>query len=573
MNAKESASQSASDRGTVPRGNIAGLKKNLASDFTAGFLVFLLALPLCLGISGASGFPAINGVFTAIVGGIVCVFLSNSELTIKGPAAGMIAIVLGAVLDFAELEGVSQNINEPLIYMKYLPTVAAIAVVAGVLQIVFGALKAGDLADIFPASVIRGLLASIGLIIIGKQLYPLLGLKPNASSKAYEAYLEMPAHLPHFAWQIALVGLSSLLLLFVYPSLKNRFAICRAIPAQLIILMIAIPASAYLYSDFDGMKRSYSITHDGEPVAQEVKSLFVKVPDGAGSLAKSLIFPSFSRMGEFIFWKWVVMFCFVGSLESLLSAKAVDVLDPWKRKTDLNRDLLAVGVANTAVAAIGGLPMISEIVRSSANRDYGARTKWANFFHGMFLLVSILILSSLLNKIPVTALAAMLIYAGCRLAHYSQFLRVFQVGKEQLVVFVSTIAGVLATDLLIGVGIGMLVKIVIELCEGVSPLEFVTMPVQIDDWGSARRITLQGSAVFTNWLMLKKKIRSQPSDEDVIVNFNHSHFVDHTVMARLAELKSDFQAVGRELILVGFDHHQLRASNDESARKKNPLAV
>ena len=171
-----------------PLGNFS---QNLRFDVVSGLLVFLIALPLCLGIAGASGFPAINGVFTAIAGGIICGLLSNSELTIKGPAAGMIAIVWGAVLDFAKFAGVEANNLDAEVYMKYLPSVAAVAVVAGVIQIVFGLCKAGVLADLFPSSVIHGLLASIGLIIIGKQLYPLLGLKPNTSVEAYEAYFEL----------------------------------------------------------------------------------------------------------------------------------------------------------------------------------------------------------------------------------------------------------------------------------------------------------------------------------------------------------------------------------------------
>lgn len=555
----------------VPVGNADGFVRNLRSDMVAGLLVFLIALPLCLGISGASGFPAINGVFTAIAGGIICGFLSNSELTIKGPAAGMIAICLGAVLDFAAAAGVTKegmSNTDATIFMKYLPAVAAVAVVSGVIQIILGALRAGSLADFFPTAVIHGLLASIGMIIIGKQLYMLLGLKPNASTEAYEAFFELPAHLPHFAWQVAVVGGASLVLLFLYPLLKKRFAICKVVPAQLIILIIAIPAAALLFRDFEGFKRSYEIQHEGHPAVQEVKALLVKVPETPSALPKSLIFPDFSGIGKFIFWKWVLMFALVGSLESLLSAKAVDVLDPWKRKSDLNRDLLAVGIANTAVAAIGGLPMISEIVRSSANKDYGAKTRWSNFFHGVFLLVAIVLLPFLLNKIPLTALAAMLIYAGCRLAHYKEFVHMYHIGKEQLLIFVSTVIGVLATDLLIGVGIGIAVKIICQLLMGVKPSQFFSLPVGIDDEGKARRIRLQGSATFTNWLMLKKKINALPEDCDVIVDCSSAGVVDHTVMSRLHELKRDLETAGRKLTIEGLEHHLAMSHDDLAARRR-----
>ena len=261
------------------------------------------------------------------------------------------------------------------------------------------------------------------------------------------------------------------------------------------------------------------------------------------------------------------MFTLVGSLESLLSAKAVDVLDPWKRKSDLNRDLLAVGVANTAVALIGGLPMISEIVRSSANKDFGAKTRWSNFFHGLFLLLSIVLLPFLLNKIPLTALAAMLIYAGCRLAHYKEFLHMFHVGKEQLLIFSCTIAGVLGTDLLKGVGIGIAVKIACEMFLGVRPMEFVRLPVFMDEDGASQRITLNGSATFTNWLMLKKKINGLPAGSDVIIDCSNSRFLDHTVMSRLDEMKRDFAATGRSLSIVGLGNHKALSHNDLAARR------
>lgn len=555
----------------IPRGNLAGLSTYLRYDLVSGLLVFLIALPLCLGIAIASGFPAINGVFTAIAGGVICSLFSNSEMTIKGPAAGMIAIVMGAVTDFASLANVTKDNNDPSIYLQYLPTVAAVAVVAGAIQLVLGLLKAGSLADFFPTAVIHGLLASIGLIIIGKQLYPLLGLKPNSATEAYEAYLELPLHAPHFAWQVAVIGVASLLLLFVYPFLKARIALCKVIPAQLIILVIAVPASMYLFRDFEGNKRSYSIEHEGEPVTQEVKALLVKVPPDPSALSKSFITPDFAHANTFMFWKWVVMFALVGSLESLLSAKAVDTLDPWKRKTDLNRDLAAVGFANLAVAGIGGLPMISEIVRSSANRDYGARTRWSNFFHGMFLLLSIIALPFLLNKIPLTALAAMLVYAGCRLANYKEFLHMWHVGKEQLVIFLATIIGVLMTDLLIGVGIGIACKLLIHLGNGMSltSLLFPTAEI-VDQGGDDVVVRAEKSLVFTNWIMLRRKLEKVGIKErrNVTLDLTQARLIDHTVMDKLVDLQQDFARAGLTLTLRGVENMRAFSKHATAARKQ-----
>ena len=338
-------------------------------------------------------------------------------------------------------------------------------------------------------------------------------------------------------------------------------------------MTLAIPAAVFFYQSFEApsRSRSYEIMHDGHPAKQVVKTLLVKVPDSPQTLVNSFIFPDFSAAKKPVFWKWVLMFTLVGSLESLLSAKAVDVLDPWKRKTDLNRDMIAIGTANAAVACIGGLPMISEIVRSSANKDYGARTRWSNAFHGLFLLVSILILPMLLNNIPLTALAAMLIYAGCRLAHYKEFLHMWHVGKEQLIIFLCTVVGVLATDLLKGVGIGILVKIIIQMFYGVRPLSFFTIPLSTSQEGQIKTISLLGPAVFTNWLILKKQISSAPRESNVVVDCAKAKFLDHTVMSRLHDLERDFTQEGRTLTLSGLDQHRKLSHSPLAARRLNSV--
>lgn len=552
--------------------SISQWKSCLKFDIVAGFLVFLIALPLCLGISVASGFPAINGVFTAIAGGILCGLFSNSELTIKGPAAGMIAIVLGCVLEFQQLD--------PVNYLKY---VAAVGVISGAIQILFAVLKAGKLADSFPSAVIHGLLASIGLIIIGKMLYPLLGLRGNRSEHGYEAYELLPEHLSQYAWQVALIGVVSLAILFIYPLLKKRLKICQIVPAQMVVLLVGVPLTLFLFKNFDDGKghcdREYPLTHHEEVLNEENANkikpkygLLVSVPTTTEDLQKAMIFPDFSLLGSTVTWKWILMFTLVGTLESLLSAKAVDTLDPWKRKSNLNRDLFAVGFANTAVAAIGGLPMISEIVRSSANKDYGARTRLSNMFHGIFLLISILALPAVLNKIPVACLAAMLIYAGCRLANYKEFLHMLHIGKEQLFIFVATIAGVLATDLLIGVGIGILAKFLVEILNGVSIPDFFRMPTTIQQVSDDKVVVqLHGSAVFSNWIMLKRKLDQLTQYREIVIECSAAHLIDHTVMARLNEFQHDLAMEQRSLSVIGLDrmrslsHHPLAVHKHSTA--------
>jgi len=268
---------------------------------------------------------------------------------------------------------------------------------------------------------------------------------------------------------------------------------------------------------------------------------------------------------------WVAMFAIVGSVESLLSAKAIDLLDPWKRKTDMDRDLTAVGIANVAAASIGGLPMISEIVRSKANIDNGGRTRFADFWHGLFLLGFVVLAPQLLHRIPLAALAAMLVYTGFRLASPREFINVFAIGSEQLVIFVATILGVLATDLLVGVGIGILVKFLIHTVNGV-PLSSFFKPflsvTTLDD--HTVQIDARGSAVFTNWIPFRRQIEQLGlvQHNDVVVNLAGTVLVDHSVMEKLHELSLDFEQAGLRLDVVGLDAHRQLSAHPFATRKR-----
>lgn len=555
-------------------------------------MVFLIALPLCLGIAGASGCPPVSGIYTAIAGGIIATLLSNSQLTIKGPAAGLIVIVLGCVTDCATLSreavesraaAVAAAPKDPEALKKYEEAITAevslsaykmmlaVAVVSGVLQIAFGALKGGVLGDFFPSSAVHGLLASIGVIIMAKQIPVAFGVPKEQLLDAHGHQLEpmhlifhLPTALTHFNPLIAIIGLVGLVIMFGMPALFPKVA--KKIPAQLVVLIVTVPLALFLlHMPFPG-KPDYSYSMFGRQFSLVAKTHLVNVPLDAVhtlgaralDLGKMSFFPDFSVLSHFFAWKWVLLFAIIGSLESLLSSKAVDTLDPQKRKTDLNRDLLAVGVANTVIAFLGGIPMIAEIVRSRANIDNGAKSKYANMFHGLFLLAAVAFIPRQLNLIPHAALAAMLVFTGSRLAHVREFAHVYHVGREQLVVFVSTIIGVLATDLLIGIFIGMSVKLLIHFINGM-PLSSLFKPFlnieQLDD--KTCRIKASKSAVFSNWLLFRGQIYQYGllQDKNVIVDLSETNLVDHTTMEKLTEVSRDFEAKGLKLEITGLEHH------------------
>jgi MFS superfamily sulfate permease-like transporter len=549
----------------TPRGNPQGFFKYLRYDLLSGFLVFLIALPLCLGISLASGYPATAGIFTAIVGAVLTTLFSNSELTIKGPAAGLIVIALGAVTDFGYTGG--QN---PAADFQAYRMVLAVGVVAGVVQIIFGLVRAGILGDFFPTTAVHGMLAAIGVIIILKQLPVALG--ESAKGEPLEILQELPAKVIHSNPEIALIGLVSLVILFGLPILKARWKhpIFNYIPAQMVVLLVAIPMGIY----FD---LSHSHTYSFLGHTYELNENFlVQKPH----LFAAIAFPDFDVFTQAasrgVAWGWVIKFALVGTLESMLSAKAIDMIDPWKRKTNLNRDLVAVGIANTVSAAIGGLPMISEIVRSKANIDNGARTRFADLWHGMFLFGFVAFLPDLIHRIPHASLAAMLVYTGFRLASPTEFINVYKIGREQLVIFITTIVAVLATDLLIGIGIGIATKFLIHLINGV-PLPSLFKPYLEVSCREDKTVVINAreSAVFSNWIPFKRQIEQLGlvQGNNVIVDLSGTRLVDHSVMEKLHEMELDFQQAGLQFEVIGLDAHRQLSPHPHAARARRMTRI
>lgn len=385
----------------------------------------------------ASGCPPIAGVITAMIGGLVSSFLGSARLSIKGPAAGLIVIILSAVQELGQG-------NAFLGYKRCL----GVAVVAAIFQIIFSRLNAGRIGHWIPSAVIHGMLAAIGVIIIAKQLHVMFGVIPH-SKTPLELIAEVPQSIVHANPEIFVIGLLTLLVTLFAPMIPVWIA--KKIPPAVISLALVLPLALYWHLDHTHTYQILAYTFNVGP------DFLVALPN---NLMASLVFPDFSALSSLIGWKYVIMLAIIGSIESLLTIMALD------KKSDPNKDLFSVGVGNLCSVMIGGIPMISEVVRSKANIDAGAQNQGSNFFHAVFLLLSVTFLTPIIHEIPLSALAALLIITGFRLSSPIEFYKAWKIGADELAVFVTTLVVTLKEDLLVGVLAGMMLKIAIDMFTG-----------------------------------------------------------------------------------------------------------
>ena len=525
----------------IPKDGLAGLKQNWRVDAVSGFLVFLLALPLSLGIAKASGFPAAMGVLTAMIGGMFVSFFAGSALTIKGPAAGLITICAGAVAELGALniEGATG-----------VQLACAAIVIMSLIQIVFGFLKFGSLSDFFPPSAVHGMLAAIGLIIFSKQIHVLLGIDP-ATLKGLEP-IELYEMIPHSFMnadpRVSLVGIVSLVIIFGMPLLKGK--IFKIIPAPMVVLLVTIPMA--LIMDFRHTEPAFDL---------------VSIGNFWGNISFS---PRFDAIGTGVFWKYVVMFLFINSLESLLTVKAVDGLDPYRRQSNPNKDLSALGAGNLFSGLLGGLPMISEVARSSANVNFGARTRWANFFHGLFLFIAMLLFIPVIEMIPNSALAALLIAVGYRLASPNEFYKTYKIGAEQLMIFVITVIVTVSTDLLIGVASGIFVKFIFHILNGAPLRSLFKARYEMTENEEEYYVAVKDAAIFSNLIGFKKLFNRLKPGKKVVLNFADARIVDHTFMEQLHHFEDEYQHGGGTVSVTGFEYFQLLSNHPLALRKYSP---
>ncbi|MEC7520297.1 MAG: SulP family inorganic anion transporter [Myxococcota bacterium] len=493
----------------------AGYLANLKHDLPASVVVFLVALPLCLGIAVASGAPPLAGLITGIVGGIVVAWASGSHLAVSGPAAGLTAIVLAAI--------------DTLGYQGFLLAV----VISGAMQFGFGVLRAGVFAYYFPSSVIKGMLAAIGIILIMKQLPHAVGLDTasfegdltllrDGQMGPIEALTFSFTHMHFGAALITLIGLVVLVAWAQIGFLKKL----KWLPGPLVAVGLGIGLNAL----FGGALPDMFLA--GEHL--------VSLPSGGfDALFAEMSFPDFGRIGETDVWVVAFTLAAVASIETLLCIEAIDKLDPYKRSTPTNRELSAQGIGNIIAGLIGGLPMTAVIVRGSANIHSGARTRVSAFAHGILLLLGLLLLSGVLNMIPLAALAAVLLFVGFKLANPTLFMAMFRQSVEQWAPFVITVVAILFTDLLKGVGIGMLVAMFFILRANLKTPYFIHHREVHEQTGRNHiRIELSENVSFLNKASVNRVLHELPTGSSVEIDARHSQYIHPDVL----ELIHEFQA-------------------------------
>lgn len=533
----------------LPKTGIPGLKQHWRSDLQAGFLVFLLALPLCLGVALASGFPTAAGIIPAVIGGLLVSRINGSHVTITGPSAGLIVVLIAAV----------DSLGQGDMMLGYQLTLAAI-VVSGFLQIIAGYFKVGKLGSLFPSSVVHGMLAAIGIIIIAKQIHIMLGI-----NTLYDSIFATIIHIPNSLFNsvpgISTIGFIGLGILILWPFVKTPFL--KKIPSSLVVLVTGM-ALGQIYGiqhehiHLFFLDQTYLEEHE-HLVAPEY---LVDIPDHISSFFYS---PDFSKFFTFEFLAAVTSLFLIGSLESVVGTVAIDRIDPYQRESNLDKDLMAVGAGNIVCGFLGGLPLMTEIIRSSANIENGAKTSWANFFHGLTFLVFVLLFPHLIHNIPLATLAALLVYTGYRLTEPKKFKEVLAIGADQLVLFIITIIAVLATDILIGVILGIIAKLAIEVLRGVWLENIFKVHFKVQHPNSKTiKIVLQGSALFSNFLPLKTTLSELELGKTIIFDFTDGYLIDHSVMKFIDDFKRDYIAQGGQCKTVGqvlkkFSDHDLAA--------------
>ncbi|MDI1255082.1 MAG: SulP family inorganic anion transporter [Flavobacterium sp.] len=486
---------------------------NLKSDFASGLVVFLVALPLCLGIALASGAPPLSGIISGIIGGIVVGYLSKSHLSVSGPAAGLTAIVLTAITELGAFD-------------IFLTAVF----IAGIIQLLLGFIKAGSISNYFPNNVIEGMLAGIGVIIILKQIPHAVGYDGDFEGdeafvqsdglNSFSGLFKIFEHVELGSIIVTLISLAILIAWDKIPFLKKL----KLVPAALIAVIIGIL-----------INEIFMLTSSGLAISTE-HLVSLPIPKTVEDFKNIIITPDFSGFANQKVWIIGATIAVVASIETLLCIEASDRMDAQKRYTDTNAELKAQGLGNILSSLLGGLPMTSVVVRTSANNAAGAKSKMSTIIHGMLLLISVVSIPFVLNKIPLATLAAILLLVGYKLAKPSTVKHFWEKGKYQFVPFIATFVAVVFTDLLKGVALGIIISIIFVL-KGNLKRAYNFRKEQYED-GDVIHIDLAQEVSFLNKAAIKSTLSEIPENSRVIINAHDTVYIAHDVLDLLREFKA-----------------------------------
>lgn len=522
---------------------------SLGKNLSSSLVVFLVALPLCMGVAMASGASVIQGIMAGVIGGIVVGAMSGSHVSVSGPAAGLIVIVEGAYKDISA-------INSEHVFAIF----GLVVLLAGVIQIVIGSLKWGVIADFIPVSVIKGMLAAIGIIMILKQVPHLVGYDKVAFGD--EEFIQKDGHNTiselFYAFQrlspiAVLIGILGLAIQFLWemPAIKKN-KLFQWFPAPLIVVLMGVFVNQAVLNFGDA---SFAVK------AKHMVNVPILGDGSVGSafagLATQFYTPYWTAIGEFLVWKIAFIIALIASIETLLSLEAGDKIDPLKRVSPPNRELIAQGVGNTLAGFIGALPITAVIVRTSANVNAGATNKYSSIFHGFWLLLFVLFAPQLINLIPLSALAAVLTFVGYKLAKPSLLKEQKARGMDALIPFLGTILAILFTDLLIGITIGLVLGYYFVLKSNFHKT------FNMVSSGNNLMLRFHNQVTFMNKSVLRKELYQIPDGASLILDFSNSTFIDNDI----TDVLSDFikQAPSRT-IQVQCKYHNEKQSEDLNSR-------
>ena len=520
----------------------------LPRNIFSGFVVSLVALPLGLGLALASGAPPISGIIAAIVGGLVCTILGGSNVTITGPGNGLVVVILSAIT----------ILGDGNMYEGYLYTLAAI-IISGALMFILGVLRLGSLSNFFPSSAIQGMLAAIGIGILAKQIHVMLG-NLKATGSIIELLYFIPADLLIFiktadksVFYAGSVGIISLLIMVFYSKIRNKYF--QLVPAPMWIVLVSI--GMYYYFEMFSTE-TYPITD--QYMINLPEKIFGEFPQ-----------PNFTKIFSYEFLSAVIAITLIASIESLLSIKAVDKLDPEKRRSNVNKDIRSLGIATVISGFLGGLNVVTVIARSSVNINNRGSNKSANFFHALFLVAFIVLFAGELRHIPLSALAAILVYTGYKLASPENIKKTFQVGSEQLIIFLVTLIITVLTNLISGILIGIFTTFIIHIIINKNMSLFIRNllkpNVLMFEEDEKYFVSVDNFSSFLNYSKLKSKLDQIPETEDVIIDFSMCDFVDHTVMENIHSYSESFKRKGGHFEVIGLDGYKSGSTHPFALRK------